>query len=191
LVVPNLKGEFRVTNTKEIIIKLKNVREEKKLSYNDILALMEKSGDFVSKSTLSRIFSEGSEDTNFDYENTIRPIAKALLDMETIEDDDTMDVQALKTLLRYKIQRIEELEKQVKALEIALDKEKIKRHEKLDEIRGEYERKIDFLKEQIALKDKRMDLLLNSIAKKDALNIQMLQQLLDCPCRKRAESENA
>lgn len=179
-----------MTNTREIILKLKEVREEKKLSYNEILALMEKSGDFVSKSTLSRIFSEGSEDTNFDYENTIRPIAKALLDMETIEDDDTMDVQALKSLLRYKIQRIEELEKQVKNFEIALDKEKIKRHEKLDEIRGEYERKIDFLKEQISLKDKRMDILLNSIATKDAQNNRMLQQLLDCPCRNRAESEN-
>lgn len=180
-----------MTNTKEIIMKLKEVREEKKLSYNDILALMEKSGDFVSKSTLSRIFSEGSEDTNFDYENTIRPIAKALLDMETIEDYDTMDTQAMKLILQYKIQRIEELEKQVNSLEIALDKEKIKHHEKLDSIREEYERKIDFLKEQVSLKDKRMDILLNSAAEKDAVNIKMLQQLLDCPCRKRVESENA
>lgn len=180
-----------MTNTKEIIMKLKEVREEKELSYTDILKLMENNGDFLSKSTLSRIFAEGSEETNFDYENTIRPIAKALLDMETIEEDDTMDVQALKSLLRYKIQRIEELERQVKNLEIALDKEKIKHHERLDKIREEYERKIDFLKEQVSLKDKRMDLLLNSVAEKDTLNIKMLQQLLDCPCRKRAERENA
>lgn len=180
-----------MTNTKEIILKLKEVREEKKLSYNDILALMEKSGDFVSKSTLSRIFSEGSEDTNFDYENTIRPIAKALLDMETIEDDDTMDVQALKTLLRYKIQRIEELEKQVKALEIALDKEKIKSHEKLDKERDLANRRIDFLKGQVSLKDKRMDMLLEAVFEKDKLHQQMLKQILDCPCRQRAEMENA
>ena len=84
----------------------------------------------------------------------------------------------MKVLLQYKIQRIEELERQVKALESALDKEKIKNHEKLDNIREEYERKIDFLKEQVSLKDKRMDILLNSAAEKDAVNIKMLQQLL-------------
>lgn len=180
-----------MTNTRDIIIKLKEVRDEKGLSYTDILNLMEKNNDFLARSTISRVFSEGSEDLSFKYEETIRPIAKALLDIENIEDYDTMDTQAMKLILQYKIQRIEELEKQVTALEAALDKDKLKHHEKLDKIREEYERKIDFLKEQVALKDKRMDLLLNSIAKKDALNIQMLQQLLDCPCRKRAESEEA
>lgn len=177
-----------MTNTKEIILKLKEVREEKKLSYNDILALMERNGDFVSKSTLSRIFSEGSEDTNFDYENTIRPIAKALLDMETIEDDDTMDIQAMKSLLKYKIKRIEELEKQNQALLISLDKEKIKHHEKLDKIREEYERKIVFLKEQITLKDKRMDMLLDAIVVKDTQEKELLAKILNCPCRKGIES---
>ena len=178
-----------MTNTKEIILKLKEVREEKDLSYTDILKLMEKNDDYLSKSTLSRIFAEGSEETNFDYENTIRPIAKALLDMETIEDDDTMDVQALKSLLKYKIQRIEELEKQVKNLESALDKEKIKSHEKLDKERELANRRIDFLKEQVSLKDKRMDMLLEAVFEKDKLHQQMLKQILDCPCRQRAESE--
>jgi len=180
-----------VTNTKEIIMKLKEVREEKELSYTDILKLMENNGDFLSKSTLSRIFAEGSEETNFDYENTIRPIAKAILDMETIEDTDTMDVQALKSLLKYKIQRIEELEKQIKNLESALDKEKIKSHEKLDKERDLANRRIDFLKDQVALKDKRIDMLLDAVYQKDNLHQQMLKQILDCPCRKRAEMENA
>ena len=149
-----------MTNTRDIIIKLKEVREEKKLSYNDILKLLEKNGDYLSKSTLSRIFSDGSEETNFDYENTIRPIAKALLDIETIEVDDTMDVQALKTLLRYKIQRIEELEHQVEQLSAALDREKVKSSDKVERERERSNKSIEFLKEQIALKDKRMDMLL-------------------------------
>ena len=180
-----------MTNTKEIIAKLKEVKVEKKLSYTDILDLMEKNGDYVSKSTLSRIFSEGSEEINFDYENTVRPIAKAMLDMETIEDTDTMDVQALKSLLRYKIQRIEELEKQVKGLETALDKEKIKSHEKLEKERDLANRRIDFLKGQVSLKDKRMDMLLEAVFEKDKLHQQMLTKIIDCPCRKRAEMENA
>ena len=180
-----------MTNTKDIILKLKEVREEKKLSYNDILALMEKNDDHVSKSTLSRVFAEGSEDINFDYENTVRPIARALLDMENIEDDDTMDVQALKTLLRYKIQRIEELDVQIEQLKVALDKEKIKSHEKLEKERAQFNRSIEFLKEQVSLKDKRMDMLLDAVFQKDNLHQQMLKQILDCPCRIRAEMENA
>ena len=180
-----------MTNTRDIIIKLKEVRDEKGLSYTDILNLMEKNGDFLARSTLSRIFSDGSEDLSFKYEETIRPIANALLDIETIEDNDTMDTQAMKSLLKYKIQRIEELEKQVKALETALDKEKIKSHEKLEKERELANRRIDFLKGQVSLKDKRMDMLLEAVFEKDKLHQQMLKQILDCPCRLRAESEGA
>ena len=112
-----------MTNTKDLIIKLKEVREEKNLSYNDIMALMEKNGDYLAKSTLSRVFADGSEEMSFRYEETIRPIANALLDIENIEDTDDMDVRAMKSLLKYKIQRIEDLEKQLDHLQSALDKE--------------------------------------------------------------------
>ena len=80
-----------MTNTREIIIRLKEVREEKGLSFGDILSLMEANGDFLSKSTLSRVFAEGSEENSFKYEETIRPIANAMLDIETIEEEDTTD----------------------------------------------------------------------------------------------------
>ena len=68
-----------MTNVKEIIINLKQVREEKKLSYGDILKLMEQNGDYLAKSTLSRVFAEGSEECSFKYEETIRPIASLTL----------------------------------------------------------------------------------------------------------------
>lgn len=158
-----------MTNSRDVILKLKEVREEKGLSYADILDLMEQNGDFVSKSTLSRVFAEGSEDIKFRYEDTIRPIANALLDIENIEEDDDMDVRAMKSLLKYKIQRIEELEQQIEHLEAALDKEKLKYHEKLDKERERSRRSIEFLKEQISLKDKRMDMLLDAVFEKNKL----------------------
>ena len=167
-----------MTNTRDIILKLKEVRDEKGLSYTDILDLMEKNNDFVSKSTISRVFSDGSEDLSFRYEETIRPIAKALLDIETIEDDDDMDVQAMKSLLRYKIKRIEELEKQVEQLESAIDKEKIKYHEKMDAERSTWARSIEFLKEQVAFKDKRIDFLLDAVKVKDAKIEELLSRIL-------------
>ncbi len=169
-----------MTNSRDVILKLKEVREEKGLSYADILDLMENNGDFVSKSTLSRVFAEGSEEIKFRYEDTIRPIAKALLDIETIEDTDDMDVKAMKSLLKYKIERIEELEHQIEHLETLLNKEKIKYHEKLDKERERFNRSIDFLKEQISLKDKRMDQLLDAVFQKDVQHKEMLNKLLMC-----------
>lgn len=169
-----------MTNTKDVILKLKEVKEEKNLSFDGILALMEQNGDFVSKSTLSRVFADRSEENSFRYEETIRPIANALLDIETEEETDDLDTKALKSLLKYKIQRIEELEQQVEQLESALDKEKIKHHEKLDEERDRFNRSIDFLKEQIAYKDKRMDLLLDAVFQKDQQHKEMLSKLLMC-----------
>ena len=180
-----------MTNTKDLIIKLKEVREEKGLSFNDILKLMEKNGDYLVKSTLSRVFAEGSEDCSFKYEETLRPIAKALLDIENEEETDDLDTKAVKALLKYKIQRIEELEQQIEQLESALDKEKIKSHEKLDEERERFNRSIDFLKEQIAYKDKRMDLLLDAVFQKDQQHKEMLNKVLMCSkCPRSAENED-
>ena len=178
-----------MTNTKDIILKLKEVREEKGLSYTDVLDLMEKNGDYVSKSTISRVFSDGSEDLSFRYEETIRPIAKALLDIENIEDNDDMDVQAMKSLLKYKIQRIEELEQQIEHLETVIDKEKIKYHEKMEKERTAWARSIEFLKQQVDFKDKRIDALLDAVQKKDNRYDELLTLVLSCPCRLQHEKK--
>lgn len=172
-----------MTNTKDLIVKLKEVREEKGLSYNDILDLMEKNGDYLAKSTISRVFAEGSEEMSFRYEETIRPIAKALLDIENIEDTDNMDIQAMKSLLKYKIQRIEDLEKQIEHLQSALDKEKIKSHEKLEAERERSNKSIEFLKNQVDLKDKRMDMLLEAIFIKNTQHNEIMDAVMSCPLR--------
>ena len=173
-----------MTKTKEIIIKLKEVRAEKGYSLNDIVDLVEKNGDFISRSSIQRVFAEGSEDNSFRYEDTIRPIANALLDIDRIEAEDDMDTQAMKTLLQYKNQRITELERQLELAAAALDKEKVKYHEKLDKEREQSRRSIEFLKEQISYKDKRMDLLLESVEKKDKRLSELIDHIMNCPYRK-------
>ena len=169
-----------MTNSRDLILKLKEVKEEKGLSYSDIMDLMEKNNDYLSKATLSRVFAEGSEEIKFRYEDTLRPIANALLDMENIEDEDDVTVQGLKTVLKYKIQIIEEQEKQILLLKSELDKQKIKAAEKLDKERQDFQKSIEFLKEQVSLKDKRMDLLLNAVSEKDTLHKEMLEKILRC-----------
>lgn len=178
-----------MTNTKDIILKLKEVRKEKDLSYGNILELMEGNGDYLSKSTISRVFQDGSEDQSFRYEETIRPIAKALLDIETIEEDDNIDVQAMKSLLQYKIQRIEELEQQIEQLESSFNKERVKFHEKMEQEREQWQKSIEFLKEQVSLKDKRIDILLDAVYAKDSRFEELLHQVLSCPCRLKQEGK--
>ena len=165
-----------MVKVKDIVIKLKKVKEEKGLSYNDIQKLMEKNGDYISKSTLCRVFAKGSENQGFRYEITIRPIAKALLDIENIEDDDNMDIQAMKSLLKYKMQRIEELE-------ALIEKEKFHYLEKLEAETDKFQKSLTFLKEQLAFKDQRIDHLLDSNDKLIDANHKLLEQLTACPCR--------
>ena len=178
-----------MTNTKDIIMKLKQVREEKNLSYSDILELMEHNGDFLSRSTISRVFSDGSEDLSFRYEETIRPIAKALLDIEDIEEDDDTDIKAMKSLLKYKIQRIEDLEQQIEHLKAEMNSEKVKYHEKMDKERTQWAKSIEFLKEQVSFKDKRIDVLLDAVQSKDSRYEQLLNLVLTCPCRLKHQDE--
>lgn len=178
-----------MTNMKELLIQLKKVREEKGLSYTDISRLMEENGDYpLSKATLSRVFSEGSEELSFRYEETLRPIANALLDIENYEDEDNSDVKSMKALLRYKAERIEELEHQIEHLQSALDKEKLKSHEKLEAERDRFKQSIEFLKDQLAYKDKRMDEFMKSVMDKDKQLAGMLDHIMNCPYRKKETS---
>lgn len=159
-----------MTNTKDIIIQLKQVREEKGLSLNDILSMVEEKEQYPpSRSTIQRLFAEGSEEQSFKYEETIRPIANVLLDIENIEEEDTNDVKGMKILLKYKIRRIEELEQQ-------LDREKLRYHEKLEKEREQFRRSLDFLKNQIELKDKRIDQLMSD-------NSSFTNHIMNCPYR--------
>lgn len=152
-------------NTRQIILKLKEVREERNLSYDKIVSMLETNGDFLSKSSVSRVFKDGSEDKSFNYNTTIRPIAKALLDMETIEEDDSPEEQAMKIIMKAKMDRILELEEQVRELKEQNAHEKLRYHEKLDKERESFGRSLDFMKHQIELKDKRIDILMDSLTR--------------------------
>ena len=166
-----------MTDTREIILKLKETRQEKNLSLNDIVDM---TNGMVSKTTVQRVFSDGSENTSFRYDDTIRPLVKAMLDVDTIEDSDDMDTKALKSLLKLKIQRIEELELQLK-------EEKIKSHEKMEKERKQYDAHIALLNEQIAIKDKRMDEQAERFNRKDEQYTELVNRLLNCHCCSKGE----
>ena len=159
-------------DTREIILKLKQAKAEKNLSNNDIVEL---TNHYVSPSSVQRVFADGSENSSFRYDDTIRPLVKALLDMDMIEESDDFDTKALKSLLKLKNQRIEELEKQIR-------ESKIKNLEKIEKERVQYERHIKLLEEQIATKDKRMDEQAERFNRKDEQYTELVNRLLSCHC---------
>ncbi len=126
---------------RELIIQLKQYREEHGFSLKRIVDIVSEyaeqnnNDDYVSLSTVKRVFKEGSEnDDSFNFDLTIRPIAAALLGAESISPK-MHDKDLSISLLRYKNERIQQLEKQ------------------LAEERELANRRVDFLKEQIAIKD--------------------------------------
>ena len=161
-----------MTSSKELILQLKAVREEKKYSLDQIRARMD-SDKKLAKSTISRVFAKGSEDEagTFSYEYTLIPLANALLDIDVYEETDSMDVKAMKSLLKSKYQRIQELEHE-------LDKEIISRNEEMEKQRVQFNRSIEFLKGQIVLKDNRIDFLLESLKDKEEINKRLLDQVM-------------
>lgn len=148
----------------DIIIRLKAVREKHGLSYQKIADMVEQRGSYVSLSTVKRVFEDGSESYGFQYGNTLKPIADAVLGVyEPSEKDDvTIDeVDALKAVVAYNSEMIKALSAKLADAETA------------------YAARIDFLKAQIALKDERID-------KRDVLIEKLLDALLkngnNTPC---------
>lgn len=171
-----------MTNTKDLILEIKRVQKENNYSYGDMAKMMEAKGEKpLSPATFSRIFTEGSEDNNsFSYDYTLVPLARTLLDVETIEADDTDNVKVLKEMLKIKHTRIKELEQENQDLLCEIDKLKINHHEKMDKEREQSRRSIDFLKDQISRKDTRIDQLLEAVFEKDKQHKEMLERLLRC-----------
>ena len=172
-----------ITDTKVLLKQLKEIKQAKDLSLDAILKMIEDNGDFVSKSTLSRVFSENSDVTDFRYETTLRPICDALLDIDTIETNDTIDVKAYKTILKLKKDIISELKDEV-------NNEKINYHERLEQETLKFQRSLDFMNNQITLKDQRIDALMKLTTDLMQTNNQLLKQLMDCPIRKGENCEN-
>ena len=162
-------------DTKEVILALKKVKEERQLSLDKILEIMDETdpSTAVSKTTLARVFREGSEDQIFKYEGTLRPIANALLDMETYETGDDNSTHLYKSILKLKKDIIIELEEKA-------NDDKMKYLEQINEETMKFQRSLEFLKEQIVLKDKRIDQLMEQ-------NGQLLNQLLSCPYHKNCQ----
>lgn len=140
----------------EIVRKLKKVREEHGLSCQNIVDLVEQNGEYVSLSTVKRVFENGSEGYGYQYENTLRPIANAVLGLysDTVETPTADEADAMKAIIAYKTEKIDELQAQLLRVEES------------------YNRRLEFLMRQITLKDERID-------RRDSLIERLVNEMLD------------
>lgn len=144
--------QLELTTTQDIILKLKAVKKENELTLPRIMDMVEKNGDYISMSTLRRVFAQNSEeDSSFSYDRTLAPIAKALLfqDLPQGEEGEPVaaaEIDGLKAVIRHKNEETDRLKEQVESLK-----------QQIMDIRAEYDLRLRFLRDQIELKDKRMD----------------------------------
>lgn len=150
--------------TQEIIVSLKAVQSKQNLSIPQIKKMVDATGTYLSPTTLRRVFAEGSEENDsFSYENTLRPIAKALLSNHSLYTEDEVVLakyEMYEAICRHKDDIIENLRKQLEAL-----------RDEHDARCKECEGRMDFLMHQIDLKDARME-------RKDKIIDKLLEKVL-------------
>lgn len=139
-----------------IILRLKEVKK------NQPEFTLQKISDHtgVSFTTVSRVFAEGSETQSFRYDS-VRPIAQMLLGIDDLDEGDD-DEKALKAIIQFKDARIKELEQK-------LAEEKEKHEKKIEKERMQNRTSIDFLKNQIELKDDRITRLMTGLERRGEL----------------------
>lgn len=145
---------MELTKSQELIRQLKEVKARDEITYPRIIERIEKTGKSVSLTTLRRVFADGSElnADSFSYENTLMPIAEALLNAEDVPTQDgpwAKEIDGLKSVIH------------VQTEEIA----------RLHDIKEHLESRITFLLEQIEKKDRRMD-------EKDEIIRQLMEKVL-------------
>lgn len=143
-----------------IMQKLREAKEAKHLSYQDIVDITEKNGEAVSISTIKRMFAKDSDITDFRYNQTIRPVVRAVLGLDDITEEPNADpqqpeeyyttIEAMKAVIDFKHQQLTSLTEENERLRA--ENQSIVDHfqKEIRTIRDEAQRKIDHLKDQIA-----------------------------------------
>ena len=138
----------------EFIEELKELRDQKGITYQQIADETEKNGEAVSLSTIKHVFSD-KYNHDHSWELTLRPIANVL--MPPSEDDD-LETRALQTRLELNKEIIKQLQSRIDAKE--------QKHKDRESFLME---QISFYKDQIKFKDDEIKRFQDNIDRKDAM----------------------
>ena len=130
---------------KSIITQLKKLKDEKKLSINEILDTLDRTNNHLSRSTVIKIFSDGSEDYGYQYD-TIRTLADALFGVYSTDESDNPEIKGLKSTIQYQNIIIDQLKEQIEQLKTQMVNEE-----------SASLRRIDFLRDRVEKQDIRIE----------------------------------
>lgn len=104
--------------TREVIIQLKKWRIENGYSIQKIYDILMDHKVDVSQPTVRNVFAEGSEDKNFRYQETIKPMASVLLkiNQDAIIAEENSEIAALKAIILAKDAVIDSEQRKVQYL---------------------------------------------------------------------------
>ena len=98
----------------ELLSKLREAKEARGLSHQDIVDITEENGEAVSLSSVRRVFDKDAKIEDFRYKTTLRPIIRAVLGLDeenqppesrpTLQqaEQDHTTIEALKALVEFK-----------------------------------------------------------------------------------------
>ena len=137
-----------MSEQRELILKLKSVAKDRGLTIKDIMELTQ-----FSKSTISRVFQEGSENESF-RPDTLKVIEKSIM------DDNAIQIERIKAIEKRHEKEVTELKLEIQELNARLsqnEKEVLSMMGQMNRIIDDLNTQISFKSKQIDIKDKRMD----------------------------------
>lgn len=146
----------------DILAKLREAKEAKGLSYQDIVDITEQNKEYVSLSTVKRIFAKDADVSDFRYNQTIRPIVRAVLglDEDTEAPSDVPDqkqaeqyyttIEAMKAVLDFKHEQLMERSAEIDRLRAEIKALTDRYQREIEELKIDSNKKVEHLKDQIA-----------------------------------------
>lgn len=127
---------------RKLIEELRQLREQKGITYQEIADITAENGEPVSLSTVKKVFSEKYAHDH-DYNHVLKPIADVLTPPS---ENDTLEIKILQTRLELKEQKIFELEERL-----------AKKDENYKEREAFYKEQINFFSKQTNSRDEHIN----------------------------------
>ena len=145
---------------RDTVERLRKVKRDNGLTLTQIMDMLEKNNCYISEATIKRLFAENNDPASFKYQSTIAPLADVLLDMYS-DDSGSEDIAALKALIHDKNEMISILVV------------------KNEEIRADFEKRLNHLQNQIAMLEDHLMFREKQIDKKDDIIAKLLSKVVD------------
>ena len=161
---------------KETILQARKLREEKGYSYQYIVDKAEELGVYTSMSTVRRFFTDNVNEHNFGYQ-----AVQGILDVVFDIDSETKGNVAPETAdaLKHAITELhKQLDEQRAAYKAALELQKEQYSAQILQILTENEKKIDFIKDEVAALRKQIEIKDRRLDERDALLRGFVEKLL-------------